>query len=73
MDLQLVAGNVRRLRARRGWTQAKLAKIAECSRKTIARVELGTAPNLTADILFAIADALHVGVDRLRDPSGWDD
>jgi transcriptional regulator with XRE-family HTH domain len=50
---------VRRLRERHGWTQEKLAEIAEMSATYLGFIERGeNVPTLT--IIFKLADALEV-------------
>lgn len=57
--LGYVAGNVRRLRIRAGFTQEQLAELADIDLTYAQRIERGTT-NLTVGILAAIADALDV-------------
>jgi transcriptional regulator with XRE-family HTH domain len=54
-----IAGNTRRLRLGRGWTQAKLAEEAKLDPTFIQRVERATV-NLSVRALTSIADALGV-------------
>lgn len=60
-----IARNVRRLRVERGMSQEELAQKAGCHRVTVNRVEQGERlPE--ADVLFALADAMDVSTDELR-------
>lgn len=60
-----IAGNVKKLRQKRGVSQDRLSKLADLSMNTIVNVESGTNPNPTIETLLKIAKALGVGVDDL--------
>lgn len=60
-----IAANVRRLREDRGKSQEELAETIGISRVHLNRVENARATP-TADVLYAIADALSVPADALR-------
>ena len=58
----------RRIAARRAWkrmSQQELAKEADLTQATIARIERGRKPGVHVQTLVAIADALGVSVDYL--------
>lgn len=60
-----LGANVIRLRRARGLTQEQLAKEVELSRVQLNRIENGhNSPS--AEILYALADALGVTADALR-------
>lgn len=62
---QVVAANVRELRAKHGWTQQELATRAGVSQKTISRLESGM-DNVRWDLLDYVAQALSCGLSDLR-------
>ena len=59
-----MAANLRLLRERRGWTQARVAQLAGMPRATVANAESGGA-NPTLNVLAALSDALHVSIEEL--------
>lgn len=61
---QLLAGNIRKLRAARGWSQEALALEAGLHRTFIAHVERG-ARNISLNNVERIAIALDVPISRL--------
>lgn len=63
--------NVKRLRDRYGWTQAKLAKEARVSPGLIAHIESGMS-FVGGQIFDRLADALGVGFDELMKTDGAD-
>ena len=78
MDVVRFGGDVRLLRARRGWTQRRLATEAKVSRWVVAEIEAGRGDRLTAERLIHVIAALGgyltiriqyqgEGLDRLRD------
>lgn len=62
-----LAANVRQLRQARGHTQARLAKLAEVPRATLAHLESG-AGNPTLAVLLRVAAALQVTLEELVSP-----
>jgi transcriptional regulator with XRE-family HTH domain len=54
-----IAGNVVRARARAGFTQEKLAEMAELDLRFLQRVERGRT-NMSVAVVVALADALGV-------------
>ena len=60
-----IAGNVKKLRKKKGISQDRLSKSADLSINTIVNVELGINPNPTIETLLKIAKSLDVGVDDL--------
>lgn len=59
-----LADNVKQLRAARSMTQARLAKLAQVPRPTIAHLETGGA-NPTLAVLVKVASALQVSIEEL--------
>jgi len=49
----------------KGWTQTRLAEVAELSQHTIAVVESGRHPRLTLATIVAIAEALEISLHEL--------
>ena len=77
MDSVRLGADVRLLRHRRGWTQARLAREARVSRWTIVEIEAGRAGRQPAGRLIEVVAALGgylsirvlyqgEGLDRLR-------
>lgn len=62
--------NVKLLREARGWSQEVLAEKSGVHRVTIGKLEIGGQEGLSMPNLGAIADALGVTTDALREPMG---
>jgi len=60
-----IANNVKRIRAEKGYSLEKVARLADLSLSTVVKVEDGTNQNPTIDTLSKIAKALEVDVDDL--------
>jgi transcriptional regulator with XRE-family HTH domain len=78
MDVVRFGADVRLLRNRRGWTQARLASESRVSRWVISQIEVGRSDRITAERLIRVVAALGgylsiriqyqgEGLDRLRD------
>jgi transcriptional regulator with XRE-family HTH domain len=78
MDPIRLGADIRLLRRRKGWTQARLAAEAHVSRWVVSQVECGRGDRFTLEVLKRITDAAggHLsvrvqfhgeGLDRLRD------
>lgn len=65
MSSNNIATNVKRLRAKHGYSLEKVARLADLSLNTVVRVESGINKNPTIETLTKIAQALGVGVDEL--------
>ena len=65
MSNNKIAQNLKKLRAKKGLSLEKIARLADLSLKTIVKVENGVNTNPTIDTLTKIAKALEVGVDEL--------
>ena len=57
--------NFKKLRAQKGYSLEKVARLADLSLNTVVRLESGTNKNPTIDTLTKIAHALEVSVDDL--------
>lgn len=60
-----IASNFKKLRAQKGYSQERVARLADLSLNTVIRIESGTNKNPTIDTLTKIARALEVSVDDL--------
>ena len=60
-----ISDNLRKLRGKKGYSLEKIARLADLSLNTIAKVENGVNQNPTIETLTKIAKALEVGVDDL--------
>jgi len=57
--------NIKRIRAEKGYSLEKVARLADLSLNTIVKVESGVNQNPTYETLTKIAKALEVKVDNL--------
>jgi len=60
-----ISENLKKLRAKKGLSLEKIARLADLSLNTIVKVENGANKNPTIETLTKIAKALEVGVDDL--------
>ena len=60
-----IANNLKKIRAEKGYSLERVARLADLSLNTIVKIENGANKNPTIDTLFKIAKALGVGVDDL--------
>jgi transcriptional regulator with XRE-family HTH domain len=65
MSNNKIAENLKKLRAKKGLSLEKIARLADLSLNTIVKVENGVNKNPTIETLTKIAKALKVGVDDL--------
>lgn len=65
MSNNKIADNLKKLRAKKGLSLEKIARLADLSLNTIVKVENGVNINPTIETLTKIAKALEVGVDDL--------
>ena len=65
MSNNKIAENLKKLRAKKGLSLEKIARLADLSLNTIVKVENGVSTNPTIETLTKIAKALEVGVDDL--------
>lgn len=57
--------NFKKLRAQKGYSQERVARLADLSLNTVIRIESGVNKNPTIDTLTKLASALEVNVDDL--------
>ena len=60
-----IASNLKKIRAEKGYSLEKVARLADLSLNTIVKIENGVNQNPTIDTLKMIAKVLEVGVDDL--------
>ena len=65
MSNNKIAENLKKLRAKKGLSLEKIARLADLSLNTIIKVENGVNTNPTIETLTKIAKALEVSVDDL--------
>jgi transcriptional regulator with XRE-family HTH domain len=56
---------IKKLREKNGFSQEKLARLADISNNTVIKIETGKNQNPTLDTLKKIASALKITVDEL--------
>ena len=61
----MLAKKIRELRNKKGFSQEKLARLAEVSYNTIVKIESGESKNPTFQTMVGIAKALGVSLDEL--------
>ena len=65
MSNNKIAQNLKKLRAKKGLSLEKIARLADLSLNTIVKVENGVNTNPTIETLTKISKALEIGVDDL--------
>lgn len=60
-----ISTNIKKLRAQKGYSLEKIARLADLSLNTVVKVESGANTNPTIETLTKIANALDVKVDDL--------
>jgi len=65
MSNSKIGFNFKKLRAQKGYSLEKVARLADLSLNTVVRLESGMNKNPTIDTLTKIARALEVSVDDL--------
>ena len=60
-----MARNLKKLREKKGFSQDRLARLADVANNTIIKIEQGENINPTLDTLKKMAKALDVSVDEL--------
>jgi transcriptional regulator with XRE-family HTH domain len=61
----MLSKRLKELRAKRSWTQQKLAEKANLSFNAITKIEQGAAKHPTLKTLLKLAEAFGVGLDEL--------
>ena len=61
----MIGNNVRRIRKKKGLTQEKLARLADISLNTLAKIELGFAKKPIIQTVVKLAKALEITIDEL--------
>jgi transcriptional regulator with XRE-family HTH domain len=61
----MLAGNIKKLRLKKGLSQEKLARLADVSMSALVKIEAGTAKEPTITTVVKIAGALDISVDEL--------
>jgi len=62
---QNLSKNIKRLRKDKGFSQEKLARLADVANNTLIKIESGENKNPTLETLKKVAKALRVSVDDL--------
>ena len=65
MSNSKISSNFKKLRAQKGYSLERVARLADLSLNTVVRLESGTNKNPTIETLTKIAHALDVSVDDL--------
>ncbi|KKT92961.1 MAG: Transcriptional regulator, XRE family [Parcubacteria group bacterium GW2011_GWA2_45_14] len=65
MSNNKISSNFKKLRAQKGYSLEKVARLADLSLNTVVRLESGINKNPTIETLTRIARALEVSVDDL--------
>lgn len=60
-----IGEKIQRLRGQRHWSQADLAELSGVKQSLLSRIERGSRPNPTADVLRKLAKALGCTTDYL--------
>ncbi len=60
-----IADNLKKIRAKKGYSLEKVARLADLSLNTVVKIESSVNQNPTIDTLSKIAKALEIGVDDL--------
>jgi HTH-type transcriptional regulator, competence development regulator len=60
-----IGARIRRLREQKGWNQSELATRADIKQSILSRIEGGSRPNPTTDIVRSLARALGCTADYL--------
>ncbi len=60
-----IANNLKKIRAEKGYSLERVARLADLSLNTIVKIENGANQNPTINTLSKISKALEIGVDDL--------
>ena len=61
----MIGNNVRRIRKKKGLSQEKLARLADISLNTLAKIELGFAKKPIIKTVVKLAKALVISLDEI--------
>ncbi len=61
----MIGKNLRKLRKKKGFSQEKLARLADISLNTLTKIESGFAKKPTIQTVVKLAKALGVSIDEL--------
>lgn len=61
----MIGPNLRKLRKKKGFSQEKLARLADISLNTLTKIESGFARKPTIQTVVKLARALEVSIDEL--------
>jgi transcriptional regulator with XRE-family HTH domain len=68
MDMQMsnkISDNLKKLRAKKGYSLEKVARLADLSLNTVVKIENGVNKNPTFETITKLAKALEVPIDDL--------
>jgi len=65
MSNSKIASNFKKLRTQKGYSQERVARLADLSLNTVIRIESGVNKNPTIETLTRLANALEVSVGDL--------
>ncbi|MGI6297372.1 MAG: helix-turn-helix domain-containing protein [Minisyncoccales bacterium] len=65
MSNQELSKNLKKLREKKGFSQDRLAKLADVANNTVIKIEQGDNKNPTLETLKKLSDALGVSLDDL--------
>ena len=68
MDMQMsnkISDNLKKLRAKKGYSLEKVARLADLSLNTVVKIESGVNKNPTFETITKLAKALDVPIDDL--------
>ncbi|GIW61701.1 MAG: hypothetical protein KatS3mg089_0553 [Patescibacteria group bacterium] len=68
MDMQMsnkISDNLKKLRAKKGYSLEKVARLADLSLNTVVKIENGVNKNPTFETITKLAKALDVPIDDL--------
>ena len=60
-----IASNIKKIRAEKGYSLERVARLADLSLSTVVKIEDGTNQNPTIDTVRRIAKAFEISVDDL--------
>ena len=61
----MLSGNIKKFRKKKGFSQEKLARLADISLNTLTKIESGFSREPTITTIFKIAKALDISIDDL--------